>query len=94
MDVAGILVGAVASRFVVKALNKAMPTASPTIKALVPVGAGVFLATQKNPLIRSAGFVVKRLREGPLEKSTQEFITNYCEEKGYKSEKTGYFIQV
>jgi len=56
MDVAGILVGAVASRFVVKALNKAMPTASPTIKALVPVGAGVFLATQKNPLIKSAGF--------------------------------------
>ena len=56
MDIAGILVGAVASRFVVKALNKAMPTASPTIKALVPVGAGVFLATQKNPLIRSAGF--------------------------------------
>ena len=56
MDVAGILVGAVASRFVVKALNKAMPTASPMIKALVPVGAGVFLATQKNSLIKSAGF--------------------------------------
>ena len=56
MDVAGILVGAVASRFVVKALNKAMPTASPMVKALVPVGAGVFLATQKNSLIKSAGF--------------------------------------
>ena len=56
MDIAGILVGAVASRFVIKALNKAMPTQSPTIKALVPVGAGVFLATQKNPLLKSAGF--------------------------------------
>lgn len=56
MDVAGILVGAVASRFVVKALNKAMPETSPTIKALVPVGAGVFLAMQKNPLIKSAGY--------------------------------------
>jgi hypothetical protein len=55
MDVAGILVGAVASRFVVKALNKAMPNQSPTIKALVPVGAGIFLAMQKNPLIKSAG---------------------------------------
>jgi hypothetical protein len=55
MDIAGILVGAVASRFVVKALNKAMPNQSPTIKALVPVGAGIFLAMQKNPLIKSAG---------------------------------------
>jgi len=55
MDVAGILVGAVASRFVVKALNKAMPNQSPTIKAMVPVGAGIFLAMQKNPLIKSAG---------------------------------------
>jgi hypothetical protein len=55
MDVAGILVGAVASRFVVKALNKAMPNQRPTIKAMVPVGAGIFLAMQKNPLIKSAG---------------------------------------
>ena len=56
IEVAGILVGAVASRFVVKALNNAMPTAPPTIKALIPVGAGVFLAMQKNSLIKSAGF--------------------------------------
>ena len=33
-----------------------MPETSPTIKALVPVGAGVFLAMQKNPLIKSAGY--------------------------------------
>jgi hypothetical protein len=56
MDVAGILVGAIAARFAVKAIDKALPNANPTIKAIIPVGAGVFLAMQKNPLIKNAGF--------------------------------------
>lgn len=56
MDVAGILVGAIAARFAVKAIDKALPDANPTIKAIIPVGAGVFLAMQKNPLIKNAGF--------------------------------------
>lgn len=55
MDVAGILVGAVATRFVVKGLDKALPNANPTLKAVLPVGAGIFLAMQKNPLVKSAG---------------------------------------
>jgi hypothetical protein len=33
-----------------------MPTGSPVIKSLIPVAAGVFLATQKNPLVKGAGF--------------------------------------
>jgi len=56
MDIAGILVGAIAARYVTKAVEKALPNQSPLIKSLLPVGAGVFLAMQKNPLVKSAGF--------------------------------------
>jgi hypothetical protein len=55
MEVAGILVGAVATRFVVKGIDKALPNADATLKAVLPVGAGIFLAMQKNPLIKNAG---------------------------------------
>jgi hypothetical protein len=33
-----------------------MPTASATVQALVPVAAGVFLAMQKNEIVKGAGF--------------------------------------
>ena len=56
MSIVGILVGAVATRFVVKGLDKAMPNLNPTIKGVIPVAGGVFLATQQNPLIKNAGF--------------------------------------
>jgi hypothetical protein len=56
MTIVGILVGAVATRFVVKGLDKAMPNLNPTIKGVIPVAGGVFLATQQNPLIKNAGF--------------------------------------
>jgi hypothetical protein len=56
MDVAGILIGAVAAKFVIKAIDKAMPNQTPLIKSLVPVGVGVFFAMQKNQLVKNAGF--------------------------------------
>ncbi len=56
MTIVGILVGAVATRFVVKGLDKAMPNLNPTIKGVIPVAGGVFLATQQNPLIKNAGY--------------------------------------
>lgn len=56
MDVAGILVGAIATRFVVKAIDSALPNLNSTVKGIIPVGAGIFLAMQKNPLIKNAGF--------------------------------------
>jgi hypothetical protein len=56
MDVAGVLIGAVASKFVVKAIAKALPNQSPLIKSLAPVGLGVFFAMQKNQLVKNAGF--------------------------------------
>jgi len=52
----GVIAGAVAANLVTKAVDKAMPTGSPVIKSLIPVAAGVFLATQKNPLVKGAGF--------------------------------------
>lgn len=55
-EVLGVIAGAVAANLVSKAVDKAMPTGSPTVKALIPVAAGVFLATQKNPLVKGAGF--------------------------------------
>ena len=55
-EVLGVIAGAVAANLVAKAVDKAMPTGSPVIKALIPVAAGVFLATQKNALVKGAGF--------------------------------------
>ena len=55
-EVLGVIAGAVAANLVSKAVDKAMPTGSPVIKALIPVAAGVFLATQKNALVKGAGF--------------------------------------
>jgi hypothetical protein len=55
-EVLGVIAGAVAANLVSKAVDKAMPTGSATVKALIPVAAGVFLATQKNALVKGAGF--------------------------------------
>lgn len=55
-EVLGVIAGAVAANLVSKAVDKAMPTGSPIVKALIPVAAGVFLATQKNALVKGAGF--------------------------------------
>lgn len=54
-EVLGVIAGAVAASLVSKAVEKAMPTGSPMVKALIPVAAGVFLATQKNALVKGAG---------------------------------------
>lgn len=56
MDVGGILIGAVGSRYIIKAVEKFAPDLSPTIKAIIPVGLGVFMATRKNPILKNAGF--------------------------------------
>lgn len=55
-EVLGVIAGAVAANLVAKAVDKAMPTGSATVKALIPVAAGIFLATQKNALVKGAGF--------------------------------------
>ena len=54
-EILGVIAGAVAANLVSKAVDKAMPTGSNTVKALIPVGLGVFLAMQKNSLVKGAG---------------------------------------
>jgi hypothetical protein len=54
-EILGVIAGAVAANLVSKAIDKAMPTAKDSVKALIPVGLGVFLAMQKNALVKGAG---------------------------------------
>ena len=55
-QILGVVAGSVAAGMVEKLVSKFLPTASPTVKALVPVAAGVFLAMQKNTIVKGAGF--------------------------------------
>jgi hypothetical protein len=55
-QIAGVLAGTIAAGIVEKLVTKFLPTASGTVKALVPLGAGIFLAMQKNAVVKGAGF--------------------------------------
>lgn len=55
-QILGVVAGSVAAGMVEKLVTKFLPNSSATVKALVPVAAGVFLAMQKNAIIKGAGF--------------------------------------
>jgi hypothetical protein len=55
-QVLGVLAGAVAANLAGQLVTKLMPDANNTIKGLIPVGLGVFLAMQKNEIVKGAGF--------------------------------------
>jgi hypothetical protein len=55
-QILGVVAGSVAAGMVEKLVLKYMPTSSATVRALVPVAAGVFLAMQKNEIVKGAGF--------------------------------------
>ena len=55
-EILGIIAGSVAAGFATKAVNQFLPTAPAPVKNLIPVGLGIFLAMQKNPLVKGAGF--------------------------------------
>ena len=52
----GVVAGAIAAGLVSKAINSALPTAPGAVKALIPVGLGIFLAGRKSPIVKGAGF--------------------------------------
>lgn len=52
----GVVAGAIAAGLVSKAINTALPTAPAAVRALIPVGAGIFLAGMKSPIVKGAGF--------------------------------------
>ena len=54
-QILGVVAGSVAAGLVGKAVTKFLPTSSETVKALVPIAAGVFLAMQKNEILKGAG---------------------------------------
>jgi len=55
-EVLGVVAGAVAAGFVTKLVNDKMPNTPGYIKALIPIGAGIFLTGNKNAIIKGAGF--------------------------------------
>ena len=55
-QILGVVAGSVAAGLVGKAVTKFLPNSSDTVKALVPIAAGVFLAMQKNEIMKGAGF--------------------------------------
>lgn len=56
MEIVGVIGGAIGAQIANRALEKMMPNANPIVRALIPLGAGVFLAMQKNALVKGAGY--------------------------------------
>lgn len=54
-EAAGIIAGSLAAGFVSKFVNDKLPTAPAAVKALIPIGAGLFLSTNKNTIVKNAG---------------------------------------
>ena len=56
MEILGVIGGAIGAQLANKALEKMMPNSSPILRAFIPLGAGVFLAMQKNAIVKGAGY--------------------------------------
>jgi len=55
-EVLGVVAGAVAAGFVTKLVNDNLPDVNKNIKALIPIGAGIFLSGNKNTMLKGVGF--------------------------------------
>ena len=55
-EVLGVVAGAVAAGFVTKLVNDKLPNTPGYIKALIPIGAGIFLTGNKNVMLKGVGF--------------------------------------
>jgi hypothetical protein len=55
-EVLGVVAGAVAAGFVSKLVNDKLPNTPGFVKSLIPIGVGVFLAGNKNAIVKGAGF--------------------------------------
>ena len=55
-EVLGVVGGAVAAGFVANLVEKNLPNVPTTVKSLIPIGAGIFLAGNKNVILRGVGF--------------------------------------
>ena len=55
-EVLGVVAGAVAAGFVTSLVDKNLPDVNKNIKALIPIGAGIFLTANKNVMLKGVGF--------------------------------------
>ena len=55
-EVLGVVAGAVAAVFVTKLVNDKLPNTPGYVKALIPIGAGIFLTGNKNVMLKGVGF--------------------------------------
>lgn len=55
-EVLGVVAGAVAAGVVTKFVNDKLPNIPNSVKSIIPIGVGVFLAGNKNTILRGAGF--------------------------------------
>ncbi len=55
-EAAGIIAGSIAAGFVSKMVNDRLPNVPNVVKAIIPIGAGLFLSGQKNTIVKMAGF--------------------------------------
>jgi len=55
-QVLGVVAGSIAAGYVSNIITKQMPDTKDNVKALIPLALGVFLAMQKNEIIKGAGF--------------------------------------
>jgi hypothetical protein len=55
-EVLGVEAGAVAAGFVSKLINDKLPNTPGFVKSLIPIGLGVFMAGNKNAIVKGAGF--------------------------------------
>lgn len=55
-EVLGVVGGAVAAGFVANLVEKNLPNVPGAVKSLIPIGAGIFLAGNKNVILRGVGY--------------------------------------
>jgi hypothetical protein len=55
-EVLGVVAGAVTAGFVSKLINDKLPNTPGFVKSLIPIGLGVFMAGNKNAIVKGAGF--------------------------------------
>ena len=55
-EVLGVVAGAVAAGFVTKFIDDKLPNLPGAVKSLIPIGAGIFLAGNKNTIVKGAGY--------------------------------------
>jgi len=85
-QVLGVLAGAVAANLAGQLVTKLMPNANSTVKGLIPVGLGVFLAMQKNEIVKGAGFGMVAKGGGDLVSNMLPSITGIDTDELFLSE--------